>query len=409
MKFLYEKQTRRFYLLLAAILALQICCLGACNILQVKVIQKNIAKRELASASYLLEEGIPPAIVALAFNQTEVTEEGVKLMEAIGHTEGTQSYLLLLMEQMSVEIFLLFVWVGFLFGAIILATTAIYFRRREQVYEEAEGVISQYAENRFEKHLPAECTGALYQLFGGIEQLAQSLQARNETEQKARTFLKNMVSNISHQLKTPLAALNMYMEIIMDEPGNEEAVKKFSRKSMQSLERMEQLIQALLQMARLDTGNIAFEKKPCLITEIVEQAVSDLLERAGREDKKILVQGRPEEIWCCDWEWTKEAVGNLVKNALDHTEAGGSIHIRWEESPAVFHLTVEDNGCGIAEEDIHHIFKQFYRSSTSGNRQGAGLGLSLAKAIVEGQGGSLSVESRPGEGSVFRIAFPRQL
>ena len=193
----------------------------------------------------------------------------------------------------------------------------------------------------------------------------------------------------------------------MDEPGNEEAVINFSRKSMQSMERMEQLIQSLLKMARLDTGNIVFEKIKCPVGELVEQAVNDLSERAGRENKKILMQGRPEAIWCCDWEWTKEAVGNLVKNALEYTEAGGVIRICWEEKPAAFYLTVEDNGCGIAQKDIFHIFKQFYRSSSSGNRQGVGLGLALAKAIVEGQGGSLSVESVLGEGSIFRIAFPR--
>ena len=98
-------------------------------------------------------------------------------------------------------------------------------------------------------------------------------------------------------------------------------------------------------------------------------------------------------------------MGNLVKNALEYTEAGGVIRICWEEKPAAFYLTVEDNGCGIAQKDIFHIFKQFYRSRSSSDRQGTGLGLSLAKSIVEGQGGNLSVKSRPGEGSVFWLTF----
>lgn len=168
---------------------------------------------------------------------------------------------------------------------------------------------------------------------------------------------------------------------------------------------MEQLIQSLLKMARLDTGSIIFEKRKCLIAELVEESVNDLRERARCEGKEILAEGRKEEELFCDSEWTKEAVGNLVKNALDHTRAGGVIRISWKCSPAVICLTVEDNGCGIAPEDIHHIFRRFYRSSSSGDRQGAGLGLSLAKAIAEGQGGNLSVESMPGEGSVFRFAF----
>ncbi len=224
-------------------------------------------------------------------------------------------------------------------------------------------------------------------------------------EYKAKIFLRDMISNISHQIKTPIAALSMYMEIIMEESGNEDVVKEFSRKSAQSLERIEHLVQSLLKMARLNTGNIVFEKQKCFASEIVEQAVYDLLERARREGKRILMEGEPQEALFCDSEWTKEAVGNLVKNALDHTEEGGVIRISWKQSPAVFHFNVEDNGCGIASEDIHHIFKQFYRSRTSSDRQGAGLGLSLAKGIVEGQGGSISVESRPGEGSIFKINF----
>ena len=405
MKFMYEKQTRRFYIFLICICALQICFLGICGIFQAGAIRRILVNRELAAASYLLEREIEPALIASAWNHTEVTEAGEKLLRTIGHTEDTPAYLLLLAEETSIPLSLLLLSAGILFAAVLLAGTAHFLRGREHFYDNAEKVIAGYADGWFGEHLPSGETGTIYQLFGSIEQLALSLQAKSEMEHRAKSFLKDMISNISHQLKTPLAALNMYMEIISEEPQNEDAVKKFSRKAMQSLERMEQLIQSLLKMARLDTGNIVFEKRPCFVSELVSRAVDDLLERAKQEGKEIAVRGDPEEMLSCDLEWTKEAVGNLVKNALDHTEAGGMIRISWKCSPAVFRLTVEDNGSGIAQEDIHHIFKQFYRSRPSVSRQGVGLGLPLAKAIVEGQGGSLSVESRPGEGSVFQTTF----
>ncbi len=407
MRFLYERQTRRFYLFLVIVCILQICFLGLCGILQAQEIRRILVRRELAATSYLLEEEVPPSLIAAAWNHTEVTKEGADLLRMTGHTEQTPGYLLLLAEQSSVPLIVILTVIGTAFAAAVLAGTAHYLRRREQVYEEAEKIITRYADNRFEMHLPSGGTGTVYQLFASVEQLAQSLQARSEMEHKAKVFLRDMISNISHQLKTPLAALSMYMEIISEEPGNEAAVEDFSRKSMQSLERMEQLIQSLLKMARLNTGNIAFEKRQCLISEIVEQAAADLLERARSEDKVIVMEGAPEETLVCDPEWTKEAVGNLVKNALDHTKAGGVVRICWEETPAVSRVTVADNGCGIDEEDIHHIFKQFYRSRTSSDRQGAGLGLSLAKSIAEGQGGSLSVESVPLKGSTFWMTFIR--
>ncbi len=409
MRFLQERQTRRFVFFLMGVFVLQTGLLGLFGLLQVREFQRFLAGRELGAASYLLEREVPPAVVASAWNCTEVTEEGAELLRMTGHTRQTGGLFWLLLEETSAMFLFRLLCAGLLSAAVILAGAALFFCRRERMYEEAERVIAAYARNRFERHLPAGQTGAVYQLFGSIEELAQSLQAKSEMEHRAKIFLRDMISNISHQLKTPLAALGMYMEIIQEEPEREETVRKFSRKSLQSVERMEQLIQSLLKMARLDTGAIAFDKQKCRARDLVEQAVGDLRERAVREGKEIRTEGTKSAVLCCDPEWTKEAVGNLVKNALDHTEAGGILRVSWEETPGIFRLSVADNGCGIPEEDIHHIFKQFYRSSASCDRQGVGLGLSLAKTIMEGQGGNLSVESSPGEGSVFHMTFLTEL
>lgn len=406
MSFLYERQARRFYVFIAAICAVQISFMGFSGLIQAQGLRRALVERELGAVSYLLEQNIPPALIASAWNHTEATEEGRQLLEKIGHTEQTQSYLLLLAAQTSVPIILFLAGEGLLFSVVLLFAAGIFLQGRERVYEIAERTVAQYADGCFNIHLPEGGTGAICHLFGQVEQLALSLQAKSEAECRAKEFLRDMISDISHQLKTPLAAMGMYVEIIAEEAGNPEAVRNFSRKSMCSLERMEQMIRALLKMARLDAGNIIFERRRCLVLEIVTQAVEELRERAGQEEKEILTEGMPEESIICDPEWTREAVGNLVKNALDHTRAGGIVRIVWKRSPAILRLTVADDGCGIAPEDIHHIFKRFYRSSSASDRQGVGLGLSLAKSIVEGQGGNLSVESVLGEGSTFSMAFP---
>lgn len=406
MTFLYEKQTRKFCIFLVLLCAVQTGFMGISGLLQARGLRSALIERERAAASYLLEKEVPPSLLASAWNQTEVTAEGAAFLEKIGHTERTQSYLLLLAGQTSVPLILFLLAEGVLFSVVLLLGAAFFLRRRERLYEEAETVVAQYADGQFDVHLRVGETGAVHRLFGKVEQLALSLQAKSESERRAREFLKDMISNISHQLKTPLAALDMYMEILGEEPENAETVKTFSRKSMHSLERMEQLIGSLLKMARLDTGSIAFEKRQCFAAEIVAQAIGELSERARQEEKEIATEGGPEEIIFCDEDWTREALENLIKNALDHTEAGGTVKVAWNRSPVLFRLTVEDDGCGIAPEDIHHIFKKFYRSRNLNDRQGAGLGLSLAKSIVEGQGGMLSVDSSPGEGSVFRISFP---
>ncbi len=450
MEFMHEKQARRFYTFLVVFCVVQICMLTCSGMVQAWKLRQMLVERELGAASYLLEIGIPPSQIASAWNHTEATEEGRELLENIGHTEHTRSYMLSLAMQTSGPAILLLAAEGILFSVILLFGAGIFLGRRESIYEKADRVVAEYAEGRFgvdrlhigenetecsrcgkenetecsrcgkenetersrrgkengsERCLPEGDSGAFYHLLGRVEQLALSLQAKGETERRSKEFLQDMISNISHQLKTPLAALEMYMEILWEDAADAEVVRNFSRKSMVSLERMEQLIQSLLKMARLDTGSILFERRQCLVTELAEQASGELQERAGREDKEIVLEGKPEEVIFCDPEWTGEALGNLIKNALDHTDTGGSVRVTWKRSPVFLRLTVADNGRGIAPEDIHHIFKRFYRSKNSSDRQGAGLGLSLAKAIIEGQGGTLSVESCPGKGSAFHISF----
>ena len=142
--------------------------------------------------------------------------------------------------------------------------------------------------------------------------------------------------------------------------------------------------------------------------ELVEAALTDLKVRAVKEDKLIIVRGEDINLYC-DKQWTSEAISNLVKNALDHTRPGGKITVCWEHFKAITRLSVTDDGEGIAEEDLHHVFKRFYRSSKAVDTNGIGLGLPLAKTIIEKQGGVIAVQSHIHEGSTFTISFPAEM
>lgn len=197
----------------------------------------------------------------------------------------------------------------------------------------------------------------------------------------------------------------MYNEIIQDESGNEETVKKFTSKTENSLERMEILIQNLLKITRLDAGTILLNKREENISDIVQEAISSFETRTQQEQKNIVMNGSDDVILYCDKDWMIEAIGNLIKNALDHMEAGEKIEIEWKETPVVTKLIIKDTGNGIHPEDIHHIFKRFYRSRFSQDTQGIGLGLSLVKSIVEAHNGTITVESTLGKESIFTLDF----
>ncbi|MDE7245130.1 MAG: HAMP domain-containing histidine kinase [Oscillospiraceae bacterium] len=379
------------------------------NFYQASTIKMTYLRHDEAVVSALLEQGISKDIIAAAITNTHISTDGEKLSAAIGIESPNKNADLPYITQFQHTSVYLILAVSLLLVTVLFIGTFLFFQRRKRLYEQAETIIRSYINGDYSCHLPQNSEGAVFQLFGLVEQLATMLQAENETEHRVKEFLKSTISDISHQLKTPLAALTMYQEIIESEPDNPETVKEFSDKIGIALKRIEQLIQSMLKITRLDSGNIFFEKSNCHISELISLSINELTTRAENENKQILIEGNTEQQLVCDLEWTSEAIGNIVKNALDHVRSGGVIQITWERTPAIFRIFISDNGKGIAPEDIHHIFKRFYRSKRSLDTQGVGLGLPLAKSIIEGQGGFISVQSEVNEGTTFTISFLTEL
>lgn len=292
-------------------------------------------------------------------------------------------------------------------GAIILLLCYGYFREQHKIMETAISQITEYMAGNKDVSIESNDEGELYRLFHEVNSLAAILNAHAENEKNAKKFLRDTISDISHQLKTPLAALNIYNGLIQDEAKEKElpTIWEFSLLSEQELDRMETLVQNLLKITKLDAGTIILEKTLENVSEIAEDTKRHFLFRAGQEGKEIRLSGNEEITLLCDRNWIIEAVGNLVKNALDHTEKGGFIRIEWRAFTSIVQITVKDNGSGIHPEDLHHIFKRFYRSRFSKDTQGIGLGLSLTKAIVEAHNGTIEVDSTLGEGTSFAINF----
>lgn len=403
---LQDRQVRRFvwFLLLFAVLLLAAgLALGAAYGYAAHTLY---LQRSAEIASVLLAQGVSETAVASALQSDNVTQEGAHLLELLGMTRQTPAVLLPTLGafQRIMGIVVLAVCTALL--CLLLAGALRFLRARKDVYDSAAHTVYRYIDGDFSVRLPQHREGSLFHLFAAVEHLATALQAKGQAERQAKELLKATISDISHQLKTPLAAMIMYQEIIADEPDNVAVVQEFAGKMGASLRRMETLIQMMLKIARLDAGSVQFERRPVTVVELVQRAVQDLTTRAQREEKEIRLDGDLTQQLVCDPAWTGEALGNLVKNALDHTERGGLVCVSWTRTPILMQIKVEDNGGGIAPEDIHHIFKRFYRSEQTLDKPGIGLGLPLAKAIVEGQGGVLSVQSKPGEGTVFTLSFP---
>ncbi len=294
-----------------------------------------------------------------------------------------------------------------LMGVVMLFCCCQFFRKQEQMIEDAAAKVREYISGNREARIECNEEGEWYRLFHEVNTLAAILNAKAENEGRANASLKNTISDISHQLKTPLAALNIYNGIIQAEAemGALAEIQEFSALSEQELDRIETLVQNLLNIAKFDAGTIAIEKKMENLSEMMADVKKRFLFRAGQEGKEIVLVGSSSLSFLCDRNWMVEALGNLVKNALDHTDSGDFVRIAWGQSASVVQITVQDNGSGICPEDLHHIFKRFYRSRYSKDTQGVGLGLPLAKSVVEAHNGTIEVDSWLGKGTMFALHF----
>jgi len=271
--------------------------------------------------------------------------------------------------------------------------------------ENAVMQITEYISGNRTARIECDDEGELYRLFHEVNSLVSILNAHAENEGKAKQFLKNTISDISHQLKTPLAALNIYNGLLQGEAEELPTIKEFATLSEHELDRIETLVQNLLKITKLDAGSIVIEKAPENVADMMNDIELHFAYRAKQEQKEMVLSGAENISLLCDRHWVIEAIDNIVKNALDHTQKGDFIHIEWKQFMTVVQIIVKDNGSGIYPEDLHHIFKRFYRSRFSKDIQGIGLGLPLAKAIIEAHNGTVEVDSELGVGTTFVINF----
>lgn len=372
----------------------------------IRSFQQKLILHDYAVAGYQINHENDLIIAAFTADKTlEDVVCGQEALDAIGyHIDVSPKWIPVILEYRNQTLLSLFLLLLFLFGTICLFLFWYLYRQRKVVCE-AELSIQKFLDGDTMCRIESEQTGDWYSLFHEINELSSILTAHAEKEKATKEFLQNIISDVSHQIKTPLAALKMYCEIMDSKHTDPEVICSFSQKSLREIKRMEDVVYTLLKLARLDAGIIHMEKS----WENVSVLVQDVLERfevwAQRERKTITVSGKEDVLLYCDALWFSEAIGNIVKNALEHTEPGGHISIQWTQTPFMIQMIMKDNGKGIHPEDLYYIFKRFYRSRFSQNVHGVGLGLPLAKAIIEAHNGTISVTSRLGVGTTFALNF----
>lgn len=245
--------------------------------------------------------------------------------------------------------------------------------------------------------------GELSALVSKINRIQEVLGKQIEQAEEEKEQVKSLVSNMSHQLKTPLANLSVYTDILSSQ--NLEVPKKaeVTEKIKKQIEKLDWIIGSLGKMVKLEQNVILFRAEGNPIRQTILDAIDAIYEKAEKKEITLLAEPYEDHLLYHNRKWTAEVFVNLLENAVKYTDRGGEIRIRVHPYEIYTEIQFQDNGCGIHEKEITEIFKRFYRSPETEHIEGSGIGLYLSNLILEKEKGYLVVKSFYGKGSCFSV------
>jgi signal transduction histidine kinase len=283
----------------------------------------------------------------------------------------------------------------------IIATYAVFTYRRYDNIARLSEYLSRLSHGEKSLDIRDNTEGELSILKNEIYKVTSALSEQTELLSRDKRDLANALAEISHQLKTPLTAIGVMADLLHDDELPQAKKSEFLENMRVSINRMEWLVLAMLKLARLDAGAVDFKQDRVLLSDLVQRALSALLIPIEVREQAVSVSGLDGTI-LCDLEWTAEALGNIIKNAIENTPAGGAICISYGANPLYASIAVRDEGPGIDKADLPHLFKRFYRGKYAG-RESTGIGLSMSLAVMRKQNGDIDVAVEGG--SVFTLKF----
>lgn len=277
-----------------------------------------------------------------------------------------------------------------------------YTRRRYHHIAQLSSYLQEIYQGKETFDIRDHAEGELSILKSDIYKITQILKWQKERLLKDQRYLAEALSDISHQLKTPLTSMLMMSELLRDEQLPNERRIAFSYQLETQLERMEWLVSSLLKLSRIEAEAIHFQPEVVFVQELIIESIQPIMTAIEKNALHLELDCDPDLVVHMDRKWTQEAILNIVKNAMEHSPYGSSIHLQVQQNPLHTSICITDYGSGIAKKDLPHIFERFYKGSHS-HSDSVGIGLAMSKAILNRQHATIDVESHEGEGTSFII------
>ena len=293
-------------------------------------------------------------------------------------------------------------WAGILAAAGGLCITSLWLwltGRRYQRLEQLSADLDRLLHGSREMNLEQYREGELSILINQVQKLLLRLTEQSEVLKKEKVYLSDSLADISHQLRTPLTSLHLILSRLQKETEGTER-RRLSYEGIQLLERLDWLVNALLKISRIDAGTAVFSRDWVSAQELAGKALSPLSIPMELREQQVICDIQKDAGFTGDFAWSAEALGNILKNCMEHTGPGGTIRLKAEENRLYTEFVVEDNGTGIDPEDLPHLFERFYRGKNASDSS-VGIGLALSRMIV----GCQKAENRPEGGARFVLQF----
>lgn len=349
------------------------------------------------------------AFIRAAKGETDAVQEGIVVLSKYGYGADMQvwengSYKKSIITIFSVSAFL---WL-LVSGAALMFL--FYVKRRQDRQEKriAQVLDSYFADDfRFLKDEKAQGEIDNPHFSGTLLRLGNNLARKSTQLSEEKDKTKSLISDISHQLKTPIAALSTCLSMYMEAETREEK-NEFLSRSMLQVDKLKLLTGALVNISRLETGVISLSREPVSLSALLIRAINGIYDKAAKKAISIETSEFDDLSITVDVKWTAEAIMNVLDNAIKYSPVKSAVSIQVTPMFSFVRIEIADQGIGIDKEEQNKIFQRFYRGANPfvKNCEGSGIGLFLTRRILEEQGGTVSVKSNPDDGSTFTIQLP---